>query len=72
MARKKNEVEEELSQLRREREQMDERISRVVGELEELLAKDEAVQSKYVSSKVKEFQKHRDGEGSPLDAGGQA
>jgi uncharacterized coiled-coil DUF342 family protein len=72
MARKKNEVEEELSQLRRERDQMDERISRVVGELDELLAKDEAAQSKYVSGKVKEFQKHRDGGGSPLDAGGQA
>jgi chromosome segregation ATPase len=68
--RKKTEVEEELGQLRREREQMDERISRAEGELGELLSLEEEAQTKYVSGKVKEFQKHRDGASSPLDAAG--
>jgi hypothetical protein len=71
MRRSKEVVEGEVSQLRKEREQLDERLNRATAELGELIALEEEAQSKFVSEKVKEFQQQRDGKGSPLDAGGQ-
>jgi chromosome segregation ATPase len=72
MARKKNEVEEELSQLRQEREQMDERIALIEGELEELLSLEEEAQGKFVNQKISEFNTQRDkGKPDPFQIGGQ-
>lgn len=71
MARTKDDIEAELKELRREREQMDERISKVEVELDELLSLNEEAQEKYVNEKVKEFNDRRDRGGSPLVIGGQ-
>ncbi len=70
MARKKGEIEGELKQLRAEREEMNRRIDRAEQELSSVLALEEEAQTKFVSGKVKEFQKQRDGAGSPFDAAG--
>ncbi len=68
--RKKETVEAELAELRKQEQEVGERITRIEGELDELLALEEEAQAKYVSGKVQEFQKQRDGASSPLDAAG--
>ncbi len=70
--RKKETVEAELAELRKQEQEVGERITRIEGELDEILSLEEEAQSKIVNAKISEFNTQRDkGKPDPFQIGGQ-
>lgn len=70
--RKKETVEAELAELRKQEQEVGKMVARVEGELDEILSLEEEAQSKFVNHKISEFNQQRDkGKTDPFQIGGQ-